>query len=112
MVFDGGQNMGTFVFVEIGEAAHGAGARGIPIDAVTCFAQLRIGQKVGRPIAQPAPDHGQELGGDGMQRIAAHAQRPHAQSGGQDQGGTVAHEMPVSLLRHHIIRESGGFMSD
>ena len=73
---------------------------------------LRLGQKVGRAIAQPPADHGQQLVGDGVQGIAAHAQRPHAQARGQDQGGTVAHAMPVSLLRHHISRESGGFMSD
>ena len=111
MAFDGGQDLGALALVEIGEAAHGARARGIPIDAVARLAHLRLGQQVGRAIAQPPADHGQQLAGDGVQRIAAHAQRPHAQPRGQNQGGTVAHAMPVSLLRHHIIRESGGFMS-
>ena len=102
MAVDGAQHVRALGLVEIGEAAHVARARGVPVDAVAGLAQLRLGQQIGRPVAQPAADHGQQLARHGVQRIAAHAQRPHAQARGQDQGGAVAHMRSVCFLKLHI----------
>ena len=107
------KRLGAFAVAQLGKAADLARARGIPIDAVVRLAQLRIGQHVGRAVAQAAADHGQQLAGHGMQRIAAHAQRPDAQARGQDQGGAFAHSMPLVVSYGSITAvESGGFMSE
>ncbi len=76
MAVDGGERLSTLGVAESGEGARDAAARGIPVDAVARLSQLRFGEKVGRPIAQAATDHGEELARHGVQRLAAHAERP------------------------------------
>ena len=48
------------------------------------LAQLRLGKQIGGTVAETAADHGEKLARDRMQGVAAHAQWPHAQTGGQD----------------------------
>ncbi|TMJ26974.1 MAG: hypothetical protein E6G95_12255 [Alphaproteobacteria bacterium] len=73
MAVDGGERLLAFGLRQLTEATNVAALARIPVDAVARFAQLWLGQKVGRAVAQPAADHGEQLAGDGVQRIAAHA---------------------------------------
>ena len=91
MDLDRPQRLGTFAVAQFGKAAYLARARGIPIDAVVRLAHLGVRQHIGGALAQAAADHGQQLAGHGMQRIAAHAKRPDAKARGQDQSGAFAH---------------------
>ncbi len=93
MAFDRLQCRRPLRGADIGQAAHVALLGGIPVDAVAALAQLRLGQQVGRTVAQAAADHGQQLAGDGVQGIAAHTQRSHAQTRRQDQSRAFAHSM-------------------
>ena len=70
------------------------------------LAQLRVGEKIGRTIAQTTPYDGEQLARNRVQRIAAHAEGPYAETRGHDQGGTVAHGPPISASK------SGLFMSN
>jgi hypothetical protein len=80
-----------------------------------CHRLIRgLGQQVGRPVTQAPTDDGKQLAGDRMQRIAAHTQRPHAQTGGQDQSRAVAHRFcRRSFLKNTITAtDSDLIMSD
>src|SRR5262249_35132347 len=97
---------------QLAEPAHAAGLRRVPVDAVARLAQLRLGEKVGRTIAQPAADDRKQLAGDAVQRFAADTQRAPAHPRGQDKGRALAH-LPAGCPPQTTISgaESGLFMA-
>ncbi len=88
------------------EGADGAGPAGAPVDGLAVGMDLRLGQQIGRRVAQPAAQHAAELRRRIVQRLAAHAERPHAAAGRHDQrGGVAGHGSPK--LAQRLWRRDG-----
>ena len=66
---------------------------GVPVDRLAVLVQLRIGQQVGRAVAQAAAHDAAQLRRGVVQRLAAHAQGAHAAARGDDQRGLAGHSV-------------------
>ena len=76
---------------QAGQGLHRTCPVGVPVDCLAVLVQLRLGEQLGRVIAQPTTHDAPQLRRGVVQRLAADVQRTNAAARRDDQRGLAGH---------------------